>query len=449
MRVCHGFTAAFDDPNLVSCAGLAPVLRLAERAGLHELAAEHVRIGKPGGAFPRLKVPALVAGMVAGADSIEDMDLLRHGGMGRLFGGVRAPSTLGTFLRTFSFGHVRQLDAVASRVLVNLAGQAPLLPGARELVYVDADDTVRRTYGYAKQGAGRGYTGVKGLNALLAVVSTPSSAPVIAAVRLRKGSTNSAQGAHRLVADALVTATAAGASGVRVLRADSAFYRHEVIAAARRHRSCFSITARQDSAVRKAIATIADDAWTPIRYTNAVYDEDQQRWISAAEVAEVPYTAFTSKGSDKQVAARLIVRRVPDLNPANQNELFTVYRYHAVFTDSPLPMLAAEKAHRAHAIVEQIIADLKNGPLAHLPSGQFAANSAWLVLAAMAFNLTRAAGALASAQHARATSGTIRAQLINVPARLARSARRLVLHLPDSWPWQPAWQRPLTACGPP
>ena len=449
MRVCHGFTAVFDDPNLVSCAGLAPVLRLAERAGLQRLAAEHVRIDHPGGRFAGVKVSALVAGMVAGADSIEDMDLLRHGGMARLFGGVRAPSTLGTFLRTFTFGHVRQLDAVASRLLVNLARQAPLLPGADQLAYIDVDDTVRQTYGYAKQGAGRGYTGVKGLNALLAVVSTEASAPVIAAARLRKGSTNSVKGAHRLVADALVTATAAGASGVRVLRADSAFYSHDVIAACRRHQSRFSITARLNSAVRTAIAAIDDDAWTPIKYTHAVYDEAQQRWISEAQVAEIGYTAFTSKGTDKQVTARLIVRRVPDLNPAHQSELFTAYRYHAVFTDSPLPMLQAEKAHRAHAIVEQVIADLKNGPLAHLPSGHFWANSAWLVCAAMAFNLTRAAGTLASAFHARATTGTIRAQLINVPARIARSARRLTLHLPAAWPWEPHWQRLLAGTGPP
>jgi hypothetical protein len=441
MRVCHSVTARFDDPNLVSCAGLAPVLALAERAGLPQLAGEHVQISKPGGLNPDLKVPCLVAGMVAGADSIDDMGLLRHGGMSRLFAGVRAPSTLGTFLRTFTFGHIRQLDAVASRLLINLADLAPLLPGAAELAYIDIDDTVRATYGYAKQGAGRGYSGVKGLNALLAIVSTPSCSPVIAAVRLRKGSTHSAKGAARLVADALITATKAGASGVRVLRADSAFYGYDVIAAAARHQSRFSITARQDPAVRKAIATIGDDAWTPIKYTNAIYDEDSQTWISDAEVAEIGYTAFTSKAKAHQVSARLIVRRVKDMNPANQSELFTAYRYHAVFTNSPAPMLAAEAAHRAHAIVEQVIADLKNGPLAHLPSGHFWANSAWLVCAAIAFNLTRAAGALASAFHAKATTGTIRAQLINVPARLARSARRLTVHLPSTWPWEKAWRQ--------
>jgi len=449
MRVCHDVTAVFDDPNLVSCAGLAPVLQLAERAGLQRLVAEHVDLGVPGGVHPHLKVGSLVAGMVAGADSIDDMALLRHGAMRRLFTGTRAPSTLGTFLRSFSFGHVRQLDAVASRLLVNLAREAPLLPGAAELAYLDVDDTLRQTYGYAKQGAGRGYTGVKGLNALLAIVSTPSSAPVIAAARLRKGSTNSARGAHRFVSDALITASKAGAGGVLVLRADSAFYGHDVIAATQRQDARFSITARQDKAVRKAITTISDDAWTTINYTDAVFDEQQQRWISDAEVAEIGYTAFTSRPKPQHVSARLIVRRVKDMNPNNQSELFTAYRYHAVFTDSPLSMLAAEKAHRAHAIVEQVIADLKNGPLAHLPSGQFWANSAWLVCATMAFNLTRAAGVLASTFHAKATTGTIRAQLITIPGRLARSARRLTLHLPTDWPWQKAWEQMTAANSPP
>lgn len=451
MRVCHGVTTVFDDPNLVSCAGVAPVLELADRAGLHDLVGEYVHLDRPGGQNAPLKVLSLVAGMVAGADSIDDMGFLRHGAMRRVFTGVRAPSTLGTFLRAFTFGHVRQLDAVASRLLINLARRAPLLAGAGELAYVDVDDTVKPTFGYAKQGSGRGYTGVKGLNVLLATLSTASSRPVIAAARLRKGSTISARGAHRLVADALITAKAAGATGTLVLRADSAFFQSDVIGAALRRKACFSITARLNPPVRKAIDSIAADAWTTIKYTDAVWDEAGQRWISQAEVAEITFTAFSSLNKDKQVTARLIVRRVPDLNPNNQNPLFTVYRYHAVFTDSPLPMLEAEKAHRGHAIVEQVIADLKNGPLAHLPSGVFWANSAWLILATMAFNLTRTAATLASAFHAKATTATIRAQLISVPGRLARSARRLVLHLPTGWPWQTAWTLMATAVreGPP
>jgi hypothetical protein len=183
--------AVFDEANLVSCAGLAPVLALAEQAGLSELLVERLTVPSPNAP---VKVTAVVAGMVAGADSIDDMDLLRHGAMGRLFSGVRAPSTLGTFLRAFAFGHVRQLDAVAARLLAALAARTPLLPGADAVAYVDIDDTVRETHGYAKQGAGFGYSGVNDLNALLGVVSTPTAAPVIAAARLGKGSTNSARG---------------------------------------------------------------------------------------------------------------------------------------------------------------------------------------------------------------------------------------------------------------
>jgi hypothetical protein len=452
MRVSHGVSAVFDDPNLVSCAGLAPVLALADRCGLHELVLDRVKLNVEGGAFAFVKVPALVAGMVAGADCIDDMDLLRHGGMGRLFAGVRAPSTLGTFLRCFTFGHVRQLDSVAAGLLANLATASPLLPGAGQVAYVDVDDTIRETHGYAKQGAGYGYSGVKGLNALIATVSTPLAAPVIAATRLRRGSVNSARGAARLVADGLAAARSAGATGLVIVRADSAYYGHDVVAAIGRAGARFSVTARMNPAVTAAIAGIDEDGWTPIHYPNAIWDADEQRWVSDAEVAEVGFTVFTSRRKTEHVTARLIVRRVRRLNPAtDQGELFTAYRYHAVFTDSPLPMLDAEAAHRGHAVIEQVIADLKNSALAHLPSGSFAANAAWLVLAAIAFNLTRAAGALASAFHARATTATIRKQLISVPARLARSARRLVLHLPHDWPWQHGWQQLFTTAstGPP
>ena len=193
---------AFDDPNLGSCGGLAPVLELAASCGLAGLVSQKLTLREAGGVNAHLKVPA----MVAGADSIEDMDLLRHGGMSRLFSAGRAPSTLGTFLRAFTFGHVRQLDAVAATMLERLAGRTPLLPAAETIAFVDIDDTIRATYGYAKQGAGYGYSKVKGINALLATISTPAAAPVIAATRLGKGSANSAHGAARLVADALATA---------------------------------------------------------------------------------------------------------------------------------------------------------------------------------------------------------------------------------------------------
>ena len=317
--------AVFDEGSLVSCAGLAPVLALAERAGLSQLLAERVTVASPNAA---LKVTALVAGMVAGADSINDMDLLRHGAMDRLFTGVRAPSTLGTFLRAFTFGHVRQLDAVAARLLAALAalpGGTALLPGADQVAYVDIDDTVRETHGYAKQGAGFGYSGVNGLNALLGVVSTPTASPVIAAARLRKGSTNSARGAARLVTDTLKAAAAAGADpkagSLVIARMDSAFYGHDVIAATRRAGARFSVTARMNPAVTRAIAGIPDDAWTAIHYPNAFVDEDTGQLVSDAEVAEIPvFTAFTSRRKHEQVTARLIVRRVKRLNPQRRPE---------------------------------------------------------------------------------------------------------------------------------
>lgn len=454
MQASHARSAmsvSFDDPNLVSCAGLVPVLALAHSCGLSELVAQRVSVPSPNA---HVKVPALVAGMVAGADSIDDMDLLRHGGMGRLFTGVRAPSTLGTFLRTFTFGHVRQLDAVAARLLAALARRTPLIAAAADQVcFVDVDDTVRATYGYAKQGAGYGYSKVKGINALIATISTPDSAPVIAATRLRKGSVKSANGAARLVADAVQTARRAGAAGLVILRADSAYYGHDVIAAARRGGARFSVTARMDPAVKGAISMIEESAWTPIRYPNAIFDEAEQRWISDAEVAETTFTAFTSRRKAEHITARLIVRRVRRLNPASvtagQGELFDTYRHHAVFTDSPMTLLQAETDHRQHAIIEQVIADLKSGALAHLPSGKFTANAAWLVLAAIAFNLTHAAGTLASPFHARATGATIRRQLITVPARIAHSARRLHLHLPRDWPWAADWLDLVNALHPP
>jgi hypothetical protein len=235
-----------------------------------------------------------------------------------------------------------------------------------------------------------------------------------------------------------------GAAGLVLMRADSAYYGYDIVAACRRAGARFSVTARLAPTVVTAITSIDEQAWVPIRYPSAIYDENEQRWISDAEVAEIGFTAFTNRRRHEHVTARLIVRRVRRLNPATaptgqtstQGELFAAYRYHAVFTDSAEPMLAAEATHRDHAIVEQVIAELKNGALAHLPSGVFTANAAWLVCAAIAHNLTRAAGALAGGRHVRSRTATIRAQLINTPARIAHSAHRQILHLPMNWPWE-------------
>ena len=448
-------SAVFDDPNLVSAAGLVPMLRLAQHAGLMELAQERLSVPTDKGSNAGAKVSALVAGMLAGADSIDDMNVLRHGGMGRLFDRTYAPSTLGSFLREFRFGHVRQLDAVATRVVQNLAVNAPLLQiSAGERVMVDLDDTIIEVHGYQKQGAGFGYSGVRGLNALLATASTSASAPVILGQRLRQGKTGSPKGAARIVGDALATLRRMNlGNGARpLLRADSAFYGYATVGTAIKAGADVSVTVRMDPAVKAAIATIGEDAWETIEYPNAIRDESTGRWISKAEVAEVPFTAFRSRKKAERIDGRLVVRRIPDLNPTRveQPTLFDVFRHHAFFTTTAkeaLGTVVADKTHRAHAIIEQVHADLKQGPLAHLPSGVFAANSAWLVLAVIAFNLTRAAGILADrgGRLAKATTATIRRTLISVPARLARSARRITLHLPEAWPWQIAFDRLFTS----
>ena len=295
MRLSHTLgrtSVAFDDPNLVSAGGLLPVLALAEEAGLPGLADEHLSVPTDKGANAGLKVSSLVGGMVAGADSIDDMAVLRHGGMGRVFARAYAPSTLGSFLRAFAFGHIRQLDAIASRFLIALAGLTRLLgdPGLSEgssdagseggYALLDVDDTIIEVHGHAKQGAGFGYSGVRGLNALLATLTTAATAPVIVAQRLRKGAAGSPRGAKRLVGDAVMTARRLlGKTRLILVRMDSAFYGRGAVHAALAGGAQVSVTVRMDKAVKKAIAAIDDAAWIAIEYTDAVFDEATGRWI--------------------------------------------------------------------------------------------------------------------------------------------------------------------------
>jgi hypothetical protein len=429
-------------------------MALAQRAGLADLADEHLSVPTDKGANAGLKVTSLVAGMVAGADSIDDMALLRHGGMGRVFARAYAPSTLGSFLRAFAFGHVRQLDAVSSRFLLALARLVGLGPPPADAAdggyaFVDVDDTIIEVHGYAKQGAGFGYTRVRGLNALIATVTTPAAAPLIVAQRLRKGACGSPRGAKRLVGDAVKqTRRLLGEGSPVLVRMDSAYYGRDAVHAAITGGAAVSVTVRLDPAVKTAIASIPEGAWTTIKYPNAIFDETTGTWVSNAEVAEVPYTAFTSRKKADQVTGRLVVRRIPDVHAsknqaAGQGALFDLWRFHAFFTTVPadqLDTVAVDVTHRGHAIIEQVHADLKASALAHLPSGRFTANSAWLVLAVITFNLTRAAAALTEApERVRATTATVRRKLIHVPARVASSARRITLHLPHAWPWQQAW----------
>jgi Transposase DDE domain group 1 len=433
----------FDDPNLVADAGLIQVVALAEAVGLPELVADRLKIkgaGNAAGANPSAKVMTVVAGMAAGADSISDLDRLRLGAMNVLFEGIRAPSTSGTFLRSFTHGHVRQLESVHRQVLTRLAAVTPLLPGADQLAFLDLDSTHRQVYGYAKQGAAVGrLKGKKTLHPVAAIVSTPLCAPVVTGCRMRRGKSADVRGAAPFLAEQLVTARALGATGTIVVRGDSKFYSAEVVAVALRHGAEVSLTVPASPARDAAIARIDDAAWTPIHYPDAFVDEDTGELISDAEVAETDYVAFTSRPKRLQVPGRLIVRRVKRLNHPGQEAqgtLFDTWRYHAVFVTGRFELLQAESHHRGHAIVEQIFADAGASALAHLPSGSFNANAAWALLWAITHNLTRAVGVLAGGTHARATTATLRTHLINIPGRLARSARRLSVHLPERWPWQ-------------
>jgi hypothetical protein len=450
MRLRHDtpvVRASFDDPNLVSCAGLEPVMRLAESCDLPEIVAEKIHLGTSIGSNPAGKISAIVAGMIAGADSVDDLNVIRHGGMAAMFDGVYAPSTLGSFLREFTHGHVRQLQSAGRQVLVNLAGRTPLLPSADVVTFIDTDSMLRRCYGKKKQGVAFGHSKVggydvrlRGYHPLIATLSTLQAAPVVAATRLRAGNAGSARGAASLVTEAIGTAKACGANGLIVMRADSAFYAKKVVWACRRHGVRFSVATRIDAKIRAACEAIPEDRWVDIKYPEAIWDEEEQRWISDAQIAETRYTAF--EGTRWAITARLIARRVKRLNPradAGQGEVFTQYRYHAVFTDSPFILEQAEAQHRGHAVIEQVNADLIDGPLAHLPSGRFGANSAWLACAGIAQNLLRAAGHLAAPHYGKARAATIRRELINVAARLAHRARTIHLHLPQHWPWQNAF----------
>jgi hypothetical protein len=436
----------FDDDNLVSSAGLVPVMALAEQTGLGRLLGETVHIKAPriksGSANPGPKLATLIAGMCAGADCIDDIDMIRSGGMKTLFEGVYAPSTVGTLLREFTFGHARQLESVLGSHLVALCARVDLLPGADAQVFIDIDSLLRPVYGHAKQGASYGHTKIagrqilrKGLSPLATTISTPGAAPVIAGLRLRAGKTNSGKGAGRMVAAAIGTARAAGASGQILVRGDSAYGNRKVVQTCRRAGAHFSLVMTRNPAIDRAIAAIEDTAWTPVRYPGAVRDPDTGAWISDAEVAEIPYTAFAS--TPDRISARLIVRRVKDAR--FPDALFPVWRYHPFFTNTELPVEQADITHRQHAIIETVFADLIDGPLAHIPSGRFGANSAWILCAAIAHNLLRATGVLAGERHARARGSTLRRKIVNIPARLARPQHRPILHLPTHWPWSKAW----------
>ena len=416
-----GIHIAFDDHRLVANAGLILPATLALHLGLPELVDRHLDLGRaPGRANAGDKVLTLVASALAGGDCIDDADALRAGGTDRVLGcTVKAPSTLGTFLRSFRWGHVRQLDRV-SRELLARAWAAGAGPGDDPLT-IDLDSTLCETYGLSKEGAQRhNYAGQRGYHPLLAVAAGTGD---VLMARLRKGRANTARGADHFLRETVGRVRRAGATGPLTVRADSGFYTHSIVAICRKMDVRYSITIRQHASVRNTIEAIPEEDWTPIPY-----------WMEgAADVAETTYTPFQNEPDAATV--RLIVRRVKP-TPGSQLALFANYSYHAFITDREGDTLDREADHRRHAEIENAIRDLKYGVgLNHLPSGRFPANAAWLAVQVMAHNLARWTARIGLGEQL-VTTKTLRRRFFSLSGRLTRSARRLTLHLPQRWPWE-------------
>ena len=423
MRSSHSLDrleTLFDDDRLVADAGLLLPATLAQHLGLKELVETHLDLGRATGrANVGDKLLSLVMSALAGGDCIDDAEALRAGGTARVLGfTIKAASTLGTFLRSFRWGHVRQLDLV-SRHLLARAWAAGAGPGAGALT-IDLDSTICETYGLAKEGAlHHGYTGVRGYHPLLAVAAGTGD---ILMARLREGRANTARGAAHFLAETIGRVRFAGATGELTVRADSGFYAHAVVAVCRTLGVRFSITIRQSRTLRGLIEAIPEEDWTPIPY-----------WLEGgADVAETTYTPFADHKNTKLV--RLIVRRVRP-TPGSQLAAFVLHDYHAFITDRDGETLELEADHRRHAEIENAIRDLKYGVgLNHLPSGKFPANGAWLSVQVIAHNLARWTARLGLGEGI-VTTKTLRRRLFSLAGRLTRSARRVTLHLPARWPW--------------
>lgn len=411
----------FDDERLVANAGLVLTSTLSERLGLERLVDKTVDLGeRPAAARPGRKVCSLVHAMAAGADSIDDTDVLRAGRTEAVLGHKAiAPSTLGTFLRSFTFGHVRQLDRVLA-TSIERAWAAGAGPDSERLV-IDVDSFVGKVHGYHKQGAGFGYTGERGYHPLLA---SRSGTGELLHIRQRKGQAGSGRGALRFVSELHARVRRAGAAGEILLRADSAFWNKRVMAYLAERGCRYSIGAPMHKTVVDQIAQIGEDAWQP--------------------VADYPETGICELAETTLQGERLIVRRVHLHAQAEQTELFTYWRHFAFITNRAEDMRLVDREHRQHAEVELAIRDLKDQALAHFPSGSFAANSAWTVIACLAHNLQRWTGMLGVEDPTPRTARTIRRWLLAIPGRLTRTARRWTLHLPARWPWQHAFIEALT-----
>jgi hypothetical protein len=433
--VSHGIDridATFDEPNLVANAGLLLVATLTQRLGLETLIDATVRlVGRVGGARPGRKVLTLVHAMIAGASHIDHADMLRAGSTAAVLGHrVMAPSTLGTFLRAFTFGHVRQLEAVIGRVLER-AWAAGAGPGVDPLV-IDIDSTICEVDGKQKQGAGFGYTKVLGYHPILA---TRADSGEVLHARMRKGAANTQRGARRFIDELVARVRRAGASGEITVRVDSGFWSNDTITTLNRLDVRYTMAVRTSTnGITASIAAIPDDAWVDIGYT-----PDGQ-----AQVAECAYTTGTGR---RCVTRRLIVRRTRLTDPAQQR-LWPHWRHHAFLTDLCGDAVDVDRFHRHHAVVELAIRDWKQGAgLEHIPSGNFHANSAWLQCTVLAHNLTRWTTTLG---HLRiddelTVARTVRTRLVAIPGRLVNRAGRATLRLPTSWPWAAVYSAALDA----
>jgi hypothetical protein len=419
-------SVAFCDRHAVANAGLILPATLAEKLGLRELIDRHVRLGSaPGAAHAGVKAMTLIYSALAGGDCIDDAALLRSGSTAALLAHeLRAPSTLGTYLRSFTFGHTRQLDAVSRQLFARAwgagagVGDAPLT--------IDIDSTICETYGLAKEGGSRfTYTGVRGYHPLLAVVAGTGE---VLHSRLRAGPANTIRGSAHFIGETITRLRGAGASGKLTLRADSGFYSAKVVAVCRKRKVCFSITMPIHRRLHARLGALPEEAWTAIPY-----------FLPGAGVAEISYTPFGAKGTP----VRLIVRRVPP-TPGSQLALFTHYTYHAFICNREGDTLTLEADHRRHAEIENIVRDLKYGVgLNHLPSGKFAANAAWLAFQVLAHNLGVWVNRL-GLRGAPLRTKTLRSRYLALAGRLTRSARRLFLALPACWPWQDEFMAALT-----
>jgi hypothetical protein len=407
-----GLRVEFDDERAVSDAGVMLVGTLATRLGVEVLAGRLVRLrrDRPGAANAGRKVMALLFAMVLGADSIDDCDVLRAGRTRRLLGGwMPAPSTLGTFLRAFTFGHVRQLDALLGETLVR-AWRSGAGPGEERLV-IDVDSFVGEVCGRLKQGAAYGYTKLLGYHPILA---TRADTREVLHIRLRRGSANTQKGMLRFTDELIARVERAGATGVKLLRADSGFWNTKVFKRLENAGWQYSIGVRMQKGIREAVEQIDQDAWQTIED----YPKDGE-----AQIAETTYGE-----------RRLIVRRTRLLGP--QAQLWPDWRHFCFITNRTEDIAIVESEHRDHAVVEQVIADLKDQALVHFPSGEFAANSAWTVLGALAHNLLRWTQLIGLPDSTVRAARTLRRRLIKIAGRLTRHGRSWTLHLPARWPWQ-------------